>query len=233
MKPRICVSLPAKNFSNLVSMIHRAEDMGADLIEVRLDFLKFKNLKASDIFGKIVDQASVPLIATNRQLEQGGRRNQREDFRVQTLIKAAEAGFEYIDIELTTADLRGTIQKLREKSAKPIVSFHDLEKTPAEAEMEQIVKLQVDAGAEVCKFITTANDISDNIRCLELTKKMSHVTKIVCFAMGRTGILSRILSPLYGAFFTYAALRGELETASGQISIAELRRLYRKLGVLE
>jgi 3-dehydroquinate dehydratase len=60
---------------------------------------------------------------------------------------------------------------------------------------------------------------------------MSNVTDIVCFAMGSQGVLSRILSPLFGGFFTFSALEVGLETSSGQISLTELKELYRKLGV--
>ncbi|HID18614.1 TPA: type I 3-dehydroquinate dehydratase, partial [Candidatus Bathyarchaeota archaeon] len=51
--------------------------------------------------------------------------------------------------------------------------------------------------------------------------------KLVCFAMGKLGLPSRILSPIYGGFFTFAALRRGLETAPGQLTIEELRSVVR------
>jgi len=233
VKIRICVPLPAKTFSDLVSMIRRAEDAHADLIEVRLDYM---NTDASNIIDKlrnVIKQSSVPLIATNRQYEQGGYRPQNEDQRVQTLIRAAEIGFQYIDVELTTVNLKPTVQRIKDYGAKPIVSFHDFNGTPAISEMENIVKAQVEAGAEICKLVTTANDVADNVKCMILAWKMNEITKIVCFAMGKKGITSRTMSPLFGAYFTYASLESILETASGQISITDLNDLYRKLGVDE
>ncbi|MEM2960941.1 MAG: type I 3-dehydroquinate dehydratase, partial [Candidatus Bathyarchaeia archaeon] len=62
------------------------------------------------------------------------------------------------------------------------------------------------------------------------TYEMSKKTNLVCFAMGENGLLSRILSPLFGASFTYASLERGLETAPGQITISELREIYRRLG---
>jgi len=233
MKPRICVSLPARNFSDLDRMIRRAEDSGADLIEVRLDYINTDNLDFMDKLEKIVRQSSVPLIATNRQYKQGGHHPQNEDQRVQTLIDAAAIGFQYVDIELTAEKLKSTVQKVKDYGSRSIVSFHDFEGTPMDSELDEIVETQIEAGADICKLVTTANDVADNIRCMLLTQRISKIRKIVCFAMGRKGAFSRVFLPLFGGYFTFASLEGGLETASGQISIADLKEIYRKFGVYE
>jgi len=231
VKPRICVPLPARKLSDLIPMIRRAEASGADLVEIRLDYMNA--LTTMDDLGKIVEQASVPLIAANRQYQQGGFRRQDEGQRVEALLRAAEIGFEYVDIELTTAELELTIKRVEDHGARSIVSHHDLERTPSESEMERIVESQIEAGADVCKLVTTASEIADNIRCLTLTRRISESIKIVCFAMGQKGAFSRSFSPLFGAYFTFASLESGLETGSGQMSIADLKELYRRLGVDE
>ena len=233
MKPRICVPLPVNDFSHVGPSIQRAEAAGADLIELRLDYLEADALKRLDSLKEIIDGASVPLIATNRQHSQGGQHSQEEKQRVQALIQAAKLGFKYVDVETTTSDLRLTIRKIRRYGAEPIVSFHDFKGTPKVSEMEKIVESQIKAGAAVCKLVTTANSLGDSVKCLLLTYRMSQATDIVCFAMGRKGMLSRALSPLMGACFTFASLETGLETASGQVSIAELMQLYRRLRVYE
>ena len=230
MKPRICVPLPVERLSDLTSMIKRAENAGADLIEIRLDYLKDTQSQL-DAVKEVISQVSVPLIATNREQSQGGKRVQKEELRVQTLVKAAEIGFQYVDIELTTASLETIVKKILDCSSKPIISFHDFKGTPSDSEMENIVNSQIKAGASICKLVTTAKILDDSVRCLLFTQKMSKVTDIVCFAMGSQGVLSRILSPLFGGFFTFSALEVGLETSSGQISLTELKELYRKLGV--
>ena len=230
MKPRICVPLPVERLSGLTSMIKRAENAGADLIEIRLDYLKDTQSQL-DTVKEVISQVSVPLIATNREHSQGGKRVQKEELRVQTLVKAAEIGFQYVDIELTTASLETIVKKILDCGSKPIISFHDFKGTPSDSEMENIVNSQIKAGASICKVVTTAKILEDSVRCLLFTQKMSKVADIVCFAMGSQGVLSRILSPLFGGFFTFSALEVGLETSSGQISLTELKELYRKLGV--
>ncbi|MEM2110297.1 MAG: type I 3-dehydroquinate dehydratase [Candidatus Bathyarchaeia archaeon] len=233
MRPRICVPLPIKTFSDIIPMIRRAENVGADLIEIRFDYMGINDLSSMNRFEGVVEQSSLPLIATNRQYEQGGKCLQNEDLRVKTLIKSAELGFQYVDLELTTRDLNAIVHSVRNYGAKPILSFHDFNGTPALSQMEKIVKEQRKTGAEICKLVTTANSVEDSIQCLLFTKKMSEITKIVCFAMGRDGVLSRILSPFFGSYFTFASLKSGLETAPDQISITELKKIYRKLGVIE
>jgi len=226
MRIQICVPVAAKTLSNLPLLVEKAEDEGADLIEVRLDYLK--SIKGVE---KIVKQASVPLIATNRQHGQGGYRVQNEKTRIQNLIRAAESGFQYADIELTTRGLGDINSRLKDLGVKPIVSFHEFTGTSSLPEMEKIVKAQMEVGAEVCKLVTTANSVEDNLPCLLLSSKMCKVTKIVCFAMGEEGLTSRALSPVFGGYFTYASIGKGMETASGQITVSELKKLYKTLGV--
>jgi len=226
VKIQICIPIAAENTSEAIRLIRKAEARGANLIELRLDYL-------NDLEGisQIVESTSLPIIATNRQYEQGGHRPQNEDQRVQAILDVAGQGFRYVDIELTTAGLNSVIGELKKMDAKLIVSFHDFKQTPNVTELKKIVESQMKIGADICKLVTTANTIDDGISCLLFTSKMSQKGKVVCFAMGKMGILSRVLCPLFGAHFTYASVEKGRETASGQLSISDLKRLYRKLGV--
>ena len=233
MKPRICVSLATENPSDFPILIRRAVEAEADLVEIRLDYLNIDPSGAARILRNLVREASVPMIATNRQYEQGGWRPQDEKSRIQILIQAAESGFEYVDVELTAAEVNSVVEKVKGYGAKPIVSFHDFEKTPPLQDMEKIIRSEIDVKAEICKLVTIARSIEDNLKCLLLVRKMSKSTKIVCFAMGRKGLISRTLSPIFGGYFTFASLGNGAKTAPGQLSIDELRSLYEKLGVYE
>ena len=48
--------------------------------------------------------------------------------------------------------------------------------------------------------------------------------------MGEQGKVSRLLSPMFGAFFTFASLDQGNETAAGQMTIQEMRAAYDLLG---
>ncbi|MEM2749821.1 MAG: type I 3-dehydroquinate dehydratase [Candidatus Bathyarchaeia archaeon] len=231
MKVKICVPIPAESLREAFEMIRRAERVGADIIEMRLDYLGPGIASSPDMLGKIVKCASTPLIATNRHPKQGGFCRLSEGERIRTLLKAAEAGFTYVDVELTTDGLRDIVSAVKAYGAKAIISFHNFDYTPEIHEMDEVVRAEVNAGADICKVVTMARSLDDSIRCLLFTREISQRTELVCFAMGKYGLLSRILSPLFGASFTYASLGEGLETAPGQLTIDGLREIYRRLGV--
>jgi 3-dehydroquinate dehydratase type I len=97
--------------------------------------------------------------------------------------------------------------------------------------MEKVLEQEIASGASVCKIIGTAKKIEDNIAVLNFVASHSSKVKLVCFCMGEAGKVSRLLSPMFGAFFTYASLEQGSETAKGQISIGEMRAAYDILGV--
>jgi 3-dehydroquinate dehydratase type I len=179
----------------------------------------------------VVDSTTLPIIATNRQYEQGGFSQTEENQRIQLLNQVLDFGFRYVDLELTTPHLKEHIREFKKKDKKIIVSFHNFEETLDMSKLENVIMSQINAGADICKLVTTANKMEDNITCLLLTLKMSKIIDAVCFAMGKKGILSRVLSPIFGASFTYASVEKGLETALGQVSISDLKKIYMNLGV--
>ena len=114
--------------------------------------------------------------------------------------------------------------------AKPIVSFHKFEGSLGISDLNRILQREISSGAEVCKIVTTAKHVQDNLTTINFTSTASRKTKIVCFCMGELGKISRLLSPLFGGFFTFASLERGSETASGQMPIQELKSAYELLG---
>ena len=112
------------------------------------------------------------------------------------------------------------------KRAKCLISFHELEKTPPLDNLKKIVKMQLAAGADICKVVTTAQKFKDNMTVLELVAVFPK-TNIIAFAMGPLGLPSRALIPLVGGGITYAAIKEGGESAPGQVTVAELHKLYR------
>jgi 3-dehydroquinate dehydratase I len=223
---RVCVAVPPKTVEESFSLIEEAEAQNADLIEVRLD-----SLKNHDRIAEIPHCTKTPLIATNKSLEQHGSFSGNETERQKILLNAARNGFTYVDVDLGTPNPTELISCLREAGAKVIVSFHDFEQTPSISKLSKVLDEEVALGAEVCKIITTARSVEDNSVPLDLISKASNKTKIVCFAMGDLGIPSRFLSPVFGAFFTFASLDEKRKTAKGQLSIKEMRSAYQLLGL--
>jgi 3-dehydroquinate dehydratase type I len=223
---RICVSILPKNNLEALNLIEQAEKAQADLIEVRLDHLEISS-KLSDLSAS----TKIPLIATNKLQNENGYFSGNETKRQQTLLNAAKSEFEYVDFDLSSTKDKETISKLKQLGVKPIVSYHKFDGTLTVQEMHKVLEEEIDSGASVCKIVATAKQIEDNLPILNFVSTASNKAKLVCFCMGEHGKVSRLLSPLFGAFFTYASLEQGSETAAGQLSINEMRAAYSLLGL--
>ena len=110
------------------------------------------------------------------------------------------------------------------------MSFHKFDGALGISELDRVLERQIASGAEVCKIVTTAKHVEDNLVALNFTSAASSKAKVVCFCMGELGKVSRLLSPLFGGFFTFASLERGSETASGQMTIQEMKAAYELLG---
>jgi len=218
---RACVSLTPKSERELPRLLRKAAEK-TDLAEVRLDFLP----KPEGALPAIEKAPSgLEVIATLRPAWEGGRFRGKEGRRLEILERAAEVA-DYIDVELG-ADSGRIRDAAHAKGGKLIISWHDFRKTPSLSNLSEVVARERKAGADVCKAIATARSFSDNTILLELVGSKAKEFPLVAFCMGELGIASRILSPLFGAAFTYACLEYGRESAAGQVSIDDLIEIYR------
>ena len=225
MTARICVSILPKNNVEALSLIEQAGKAKADFIEVRLDCLE-----TSRNISELSKRTKIPLIATNKLRSEEGSFSGTETERQQSLLNAAKNGFEYVDVDISSPKHKDTIDKLKQLGAKSIVSFHKFDGTLNSSEMCNILKQEISSEAAICKIVTKAKKIEDNLSVLNFISSMHSRVKLVCFCMGENGKISRLLSPMFGAFFTFASLEQGSETASGQISIQDMRVAYDLLG---
>ena len=102
MTPRICVSILPKNMQEALNLVKNAEEAKADLIEVRLDFLE----PTADL-KDLTQNTKIPLIATRKLASEKGFSSGTEAERQQSLLNAAECGFEYVDVDLSSSEPAG------------------------------------------------------------------------------------------------------------------------------
>jgi 3-dehydroquinate dehydratase type I len=212
------VSILPKTVSEALRLIEKAEVAHTDFIEVRLDSIENQRVLAD-----LASHGKTPKIATDKS-------SRTETEQRQMLLSAAKSGFEYVDVELSTPKLKTFVKEVNELGSKPIVSFHEFNGSLSSSELNSILEREISSGADVCKIVTTAKRIEDNLTILNFTSAASSKTKLVCFCMGELGKVSRLLSPLFGGFFTFASLERGSETASGQMTIQEMKAAYELLG---
>ncbi len=216
-KPKICTVI----VNNDLKAVKEVEP-SVDLFEVRIDLI-------GDSWPELVKQLDKPWIACNRSADEGGRWQGNEARRIEQLLQAMELGATMVDIELSTKNL-GNIVKLIKKRTKCLLSFHDLEKTPPFDELTAIVRRQLKAGADICKIVTTALRVEDNLTVLQLIAEFPE-SRLISLAMGPLGSISRVLCPLVGGELTYASINTGKESAPGQITVTDLRRIYELIEV--
>lgn len=212
-RPRICASVTGNDPSAI-----REVTPDVDLFEVRIDLI-------GGGWREVPKQLQKPWIACNRCTDEGGRWTGTETARIEELLSSLDLGAEIIDIEMGTQNLTDIVKTIKSAGKKCLLSFHSLVGTPAMETLRDIAESQLDAGADICKVVTTAKTFADNLTVVQLNEEYRD-RGIVSFAMGDLGLVSRIFCPLAGGQFTYASLSEGRESAPGQITVAALRRLY-------
>jgi len=206
--------------------VQQAERLSANLVEVRLD-----GMRSYQGLSKISRAAGTPLIATNRPLSEKGSYRGPEQERLAILREAAEQGFEYVDLEDGTPNLAQTTKIMRQKGAKIILSHHDNFRTPTQSGLARILSQLQKQKPDIYKIVTTAKNSEDCLAILQFLEENRRTGALVGFAMGKSGVWSRVLAPFHGSVFTYTSLGRGMETAPGQPTISELRQIYDLLGL--
>lgn len=183
------------------------------LAEIRLDAMREFDL------ARLLADSPCPVIVTYRPRREGGLYDGPEGKRLETLRQAARLGARYIDVEHDALRSLGDVPPDR-----LIVSYHNFERTPED--LAAIHARLAKMGAAVVKVAVTANHILDTVPVLRLLKEATVPT--IALSMGERGILTRILAPKFGGFLTYAAAEnGGREAGPGQVTLSEMRNLYR------
>ena len=218
----ICIPIMAKNTEEAFGKIARANPL-ADILEFRLDVMDSFRL------AEMVQTASRPVIATYRSASEGGRSPAGDEARTRHLLNAFENGADFVDVEYRLPfECREAIFK--KLGPRAIISVHLLDKTPCYERLEETLKNLAGTGAPIVKIVTRARKPADNLQVLALIPAAQELgVKIITFCMGSLGRISRIASPLLGAYLTFASLEKGEESADGQIPAAEMRRVLEYL----
>ncbi len=222
--PRLCVAVIGSDAS---SIIERADSLVRDnpFLEFRLDYLSqpLAGLPKLKSFLEMHPEATV--IATCRRAVNGGKFRGTVATQLGVLLKAADSGFQLVDIELQSAEnlKPHELQELSNRAGL-IISYHNFRNTKKlEEPFEEMSKYP----ADFYKIVSTATNLYDNVVMMKFLEANSGKREMVGLCMGEQGIISRVLGVRAGSVFTFgAASRGE-ETAPGQATASELRDIYR------
>lgn len=226
--PRICIALGLPDVATLLAHARREAEAGETFLEFRLDFLDQPRKGADAIQTFLKEFPYSIVIATCRRHQNHGKFNGSVEEQLAVLDLAVRNGAQAIDVEIETAEIaQDRLNQFRGRT-QIIVSYHNFEATPP---MDTIVGRMLKMQADAYKVVTTARKPSDNLRVLSAAKALPK-QRLVVLAMGEMGFPTRVLSPVFGGIYTYAAPMCAAGTATGQVSAHYLRHVYRveKLG---
>jgi len=222
---RICASIAPSNPKSVLRLANQAFDLGADYVEIRLDFLDIELLSSAL---QAVQNIKSRSVLTLRSVSEGGMFKGSEQTRLHWLYTLIEEEPMLVDIELATLQKNDDLADFLEERRTPVlVSWHDFNKTPSKDALSDIVS-EMRIYSTYIKLVTTALTSEDSLAMLELYEAAVGLSPIF-FAMGYPGVISRLLCTVIGnAPFTYASLESAL--APGQLTIQQMKKLYDKMG---
>jgi len=197
-------------------------------LEFRLDYLAKPLAALPKLKEFLAENGAATVIATCRCKENGGRFAGSNTAALDVLMKAAEAGFQIVDIELESIEKlpKATMEHLRNAGAAVIISHHDFHATK---DLDGVYKRIEPFSPDFMKVVPTAKSLSDNLTLMRFLERMEDHSNssIVGICMGEPGIISRVLGLRAGSLFTFAAAHVGEETAPGQIAARTLIETYR------
>ncbi|MBN1437119.1 MAG: shikimate dehydrogenase [Sedimentisphaerales bacterium] len=224
------LAIPIKVESAAVAqdLIAQAAQAGADIIELRLDYL---TIPTADAVRQVVAEArqtGCKVLATCRADWEGGSFKGSEKGRNAILKQAVRAGADYVDIESACrADGEIQIESILGKTeTKLIRSNHDFNELPGDWD-KRLARL-AQQQPDIAKIAYKANKITDCFAALDwLHSQQQQKHSAIAMAMGEAGTITRLLAKKLGAFLTFASLGDEQATAPGQVTAKDIRQLYR------
>lgn len=213
----ICTAIAEKDFDKCMQLVSLYE-----MAEIRIDLCGFNNEQVKKIFSSHKN-----LVATCRP------DHYSDQERGELLKTAIKAGAKYVDVEIESSRefIDGIKRSASESKCDLIVSYHNYEDTPDQKALEAIVTECFFLGADVAKLACMVNQAKDNAAILSLFQLEK---RLVALGMGHLGKITRVITPLLGAEFTFAAPDQGEGTAPGQITTERMNSIFnefRKNGI--
>lgn len=210
---------------------------GADVVELRLDYLQEWDEAA---VRRLLDAArSFPgeVLATYRIAAEGGLYDEDESQRISRMeFVGLHEAVDYLDFEYeawhNSANIRqkiGLVCDVDGSTDRPrhqlILSKHNFLATPLE--IEALLEVLSYEPAHVVKIACRAASLVDALRMLDALRASAAQRPTIALSMGEAGLMTRVLAGKFGAFLTFASLEAGKESAPGQVSLTDMKQLYR------
>lgn len=201
-----------------IAIARTARDDGADGVTLELN--KFPvELRTVENFRKIVTSVQLPFMFTDYRCDVYYGAD--DEARMDTLMKAAEAGAEFVDVmadlycaspleftadEKAVARQRETVEAVHRLGAKVVMSSHVLDRSRTAEECLAQLRAEEARGADIVKLVTmayTRADFLEGVKCLmRLDREMK--TPWIYLNGGPFARMQRMMGPHFGCAVEFA-----------------------------
>ncbi|MGM9537097.1 MAG: type I 3-dehydroquinate dehydratase [Candidatus Onthomonas sp.] len=236
-RPKIIVPVLGETLEQLLAEAEQVKSVPADLAEWRLDW--YDGVENTD---ELLEAAKslretlgeLPILATFRTAKEGGQRHISEEGYAHIIRTLAESGLvDLIDIEVFTGDelVGELIAFCHEKGVKVVLSNHDFDKTPPEAELVKRLQKMEELGADLSKIAVMPRSPEDVLTLLSATRARSRVSArpVVTMSMGALGAVSRLSGQVFGSALTFGS--AARASAPGQVEAGKLAQTLELLSL--
>ncbi len=205
-KPILTAMVQANNPDRIKELIDKSLPEGAEAFGMQFEKMQ-EEWRHSDIYKELFSYAkNKPVYVTNYRL--GNNEGKTDEILAEELLELASCGATLCDVmgdyfdkqpgELTVDEIAvkkqtELIEKLHKKGAEVLMSSHVLQFTPAERVLEIALEHQR-RGADICKIVTGADTMEEQIENLRIINLLKENLKIPFLFLcgGECHILRRI-----------------------------------------
>jgi 3-dehydroquinate dehydratase-1 len=197
-------------------VLQKAYTDGARVLELRLDLFEGYSLqKALDYFRSLKQLNRFQLLGTFREMPSNAM------IRLECFDLLLDI-VDMVDIECDTPIKSLVIEKAKKAGKKVMISFHDFEKTPSNADMDRLLEEAKVYKPDIVKLAVMPKNHDDVIRLLNWCY-VHQPYPLAVMAMGDIGKFSRVIGSLFGSKLSYGFLGGK-PVAPGQMSVEQLKK---------
>ena len=217
---KTCVTIAEKTPKKLDATLKKALKK-SDYVELRFDFLRPNQVPDTL---ELVKKKLRKCVCTLRPASEGGQFQGNEKERISILKLISEYHPYLLDVEFNTLKKhKELLNYIKKTKTDVLVSWHDFKKTPTTSALKKMFK-EMRKFSNYIKIVTNAKSINDSSNILSLYS-VPKKEKLIAFAIGDLGKISRILCLYLGSPFTYVSLGKPI--APGQFSIDQVKKIVK------
>lgn len=235
--PRIIVPLTSSTMEGLREEARKLRSLPADMAEWRVDMFgapaPVDEGAVKEALRMLRGELSVPLLATFRTTDEGGKRPLGAEEYAPLCALLCESGLvDLLDVEafFRTGEAKDIIARAHACNVPVVASNHDFHATPGQKEIvRRLLFMQEELGADIAKIAVMPQSPADVLTLLSATQEAFARARrpLITMSMGPLGVISRVSGRFFGSAATFGA--AERASAPGQMDVAALHAVLEAL----